>query len=213
MKRRIWTAAWSISSVVLAVSVVGLGEPSQATAGFAPTDRRTPTSPHGTRSAFKPSVLPGCRRPRGTPIFAYVAIAVYAAVMAVEGGYEPFAVDIDAPGGASSEAAVAAAARRVLVHYLPGQAASIIEPAYESSLATIPDGQAEMDGVATGDAVATRLIELRAAEPLPPITRRAPTAASRFRQNHCEPRPATNATQMEEAMTRTAEDRSMASTR
>ena len=93
-----------------------------------------------------------------------MAIAVYDAVMAVEGGYEPFAVDIDAPDGASSEAAVAAAARRVLVHYLPGQAASIVEPAYESSLATIPDGQAEMDGVATGDAVAARLIELRAGD-------------------------------------------------
>ena len=48
----------------------------------------------------------------GHTIFAYVAIAVYDAVMAVEGGYEPFAVDIDAPDGASPEAAVAAAAHR-----------------------------------------------------------------------------------------------------
>ena len=91
-----------------------------------------------------------------------MAIAVYDAVMAVDGGYEPFAVDIDAPAGASPEAAVAAAAHRILVHYLPAQAASIVEPAYESSLATIPDGQAETDGVATGDAVARRLIDLRA---------------------------------------------------
>ena len=79
----------------------------------------------------------------GHTIFAYVAIAVYDAVMAVEGGYEPFAVDLDAPDNASSQAAVAAAARRILVHHLPAQAASIIEPAYASSLATIPDGQAE----------------------------------------------------------------------
>jgi len=68
---------------------------------------------------------------RGHTIFAYVASAVYDAVMAVEGGYEPFAVDIDAPDGALPEAAVAAAAHRILVHYLPGQAASIVEPAYE----------------------------------------------------------------------------------
>ena len=46
----------------------------------------------------------------GHMIFAYVAIAVYDSVMAVEGGYEPFAVDVDAPEGASAEAAVAAAA-------------------------------------------------------------------------------------------------------
>ena len=49
-----------------------------------------------------------------------MAIAVYDSVMAMEGGYEPFAVDLDAPDGTSSEAAVAAAARRILVHYLPG---------------------------------------------------------------------------------------------
>jgi hypothetical protein len=127
---------------------------------------------------------------RGAPrSFAYVAIAVYAAVMAVEGGYEPFAVDIDAPGGASSEAAVAAAARRVLVHYLPGQAASIIEPAYESSLATIPDGQAEMDGVATGDAVATRLIELRAGDGFrAPVTYTPPNHFHRSHDEHPRPR-------------------------
>ena len=81
--------------------------------------------------------------------------------MAVEGGYEPFAVDIDAPDGASPEAAVAAAARRILVHYLPGQAALIIEPAYIASLNTIADGQAKTDGIAAGDAVASQLIDLR----------------------------------------------------
>ena len=65
----------------------------------------------------------------GHTIFAYVAIAVYDSVMAVKGGYEPFAVDVDAPGGASAEAAVAAAAHRILVHYLPAQAArSSIRP-------------------------------------------------------------------------------------
>src|SRR6266496_5163472 len=48
--------------------------------------------------------------PEGHTIFAYTAIAVYDSVMAVEGGYEPFAVNVDAPAGASAAAAVAAAA-------------------------------------------------------------------------------------------------------
>ena len=91
-----------------------------------------------------------------------MAIAVYDSVMAVEGGYEPFAVDVDAPAGASAEAAVAAAAHRILVHYLPAQAATILDPAYAASLATIPDGQAKTDGVATGEEVAALLIALRA---------------------------------------------------
>jgi hypothetical protein len=38
----------------------------------------------------------------GHVIFAYVAVAVYDSVMAVEGGYEPFAVDLGAPEGTSA---------------------------------------------------------------------------------------------------------------
>ena len=98
----------------------------------------------------------------GHTIFAYVAVAVYDSVMAVEGGYEPFAVEVDAPRKASAEAAVAAAAHRVLVHYLPAQAATILDPAYTASLGTIPDGRAERRGIATGERVARRWLRLRA---------------------------------------------------
>ena len=66
----------------------------------------------------------------GHVIFAYVAVAVYDSVMAIEGGYEPFAIDVDAPEDASAQAAVAAAAHRILAHYLPAQAPTIIDPAY-----------------------------------------------------------------------------------
>jgi hypothetical protein len=97
----------------------------------------------------------------GHVIFAYVAIAVYDSVMAIEGGYRPFAIDVDAPDGASPEAAVAAAAHRILGHYLPAQA-GIIDPAYTASLLTIADGQAKTDGVATGEQVADLLIAERA---------------------------------------------------
>jgi hypothetical protein len=102
----------------------------------------------------------GLTAAEGHVIFAYVGIAVYDSVMAIEGGYEPFAVDVDAPDNASAEAAVAAAARRVLVRYLPGQA-GIVEAAYTASLATIPDGQAKTNGVTVGTAVADLLIAQR----------------------------------------------------
>ena len=95
-------------------------------------------------------------------IFANVDIAVYDSLMAIRGGYQPFAVDVEAPAGASAEAAVAAAARDILVHYLPAQAATIIDPAYATSLGTIPDGQAKDDGIATGQQVAAILIAQRA---------------------------------------------------
>lgn len=123
----------------------------------------------------------------GHVIFAYVAIAVYDSVTAVKGGYEPFAGEVDAPKGASAEAAVAAAAHRILVHYLPAQGPTILDPAYTGSLATIPNGRAKTDGVAVGEKVATLLIAKRAGDgfrvpvaytpPNPPIPGRwIPTA-------------------------------------
>jgi hypothetical protein len=99
----------------------------------------------------------------GHVIFAYVAIAVYDSVMAIEGGHEPFAIDVDAPEGASAEAAVAATAHRILRHYLPAQA-GILDPAYTASLSTIPNGQAKTDGIAVGEEVAALLIAQRAGD-------------------------------------------------
>jgi hypothetical protein len=123
----------------------------------------------------------------GHVIFAYVAIAVYDSVLAVEGGYRPFAVDVDAPEGTSAQAAVAAAAHKILAHYLPAQASTILDPAYAASLATIPAGQGKTDGVAVGEGIASLVIAVRAGDgfrapvtytpPNPPIPGRwLPTA-------------------------------------
>ena len=109
--------------------------------------------------AFSAAALPPTE---GHLIFTYVGIAVYDSVMAVEGGYRPFAVDVDAPQGASAQAAVAAAAHRILVHYLPAQAATIIDPPYTAWFNATPDSQAKTDGIATGEEVADLLIAQRA---------------------------------------------------
>jgi hypothetical protein len=98
----------------------------------------------------------------GHVIFGYAGIAVYDAVMAVRRTYEPFAIRTRAPRGASPEAAVVAAAHRIYEHYLPAQEATILDPAYDASLATIPPGQARTVGVAVGLRVANALIALRA---------------------------------------------------
>ena len=98
----------------------------------------------------------------GHLIFAYVAIAEYDSVMAIHHRYQPFAVRAHAPRGASAEAAVGAAAHRILAHYLPAQAPTIIDPAYTTFLAGIPDGTSKTDGVAVGEKVAAALIAKRA---------------------------------------------------
>ena len=95
-------------------------------------------------------------------INAYASIAVYDAVTAVQHGYQPFLVHATAPAGTSVEAAVAAAAHRVLVHYLPAQATTVLDPAYAISVAGISAGQSKSDGIALGEQVAAELISERA---------------------------------------------------
>jgi hypothetical protein len=98
----------------------------------------------------------------GHLILGYAGIAVYDAVMAIRHRFEPFAIRTGAPRGASPEAAVAAAAHRVYEHYFSEQEATLIDPAYDASLSTIPDGDAKTDGIAVGLRVANALIALRA---------------------------------------------------
>ena len=92
---------------------------------------------------------------------AYVHIAMYDAVSAIDGRYRPFAVRVHAPSQASLEAAAAAAAHRVLVTFFPAQFVSL-DGQYAASLTGIPDGDSKEQGIAVGEEVAVRLLEQRA---------------------------------------------------
>ena len=91
---------------------------------------------------------------------AIVQVAVFEAVNAVTGDYRPYIGGIDAPRGASADAAAIQAAYRVLSTYFRN--ASTLDAARVNSLASIPDGKAKIDGIATGEAAANALIALRA---------------------------------------------------
>jgi hypothetical protein len=164
--------------VLMLAALTGLGTPAATSAAHAeggPPDAYVVSWDSIGNQAFTAAALSPAE---GHTIFAYVAIAVYDSVMAIDGGYEPFAVATDAPDGASAEAAVAAAAHAVLVHYLPAQAPAILDPAYVASLATIPDGQAKEDGVAVGAQVAALLIAQRADDGFrAPVTYTPPSPA------------------------------------
>ena len=86
--------------------------------------------------------------------------AVYDAVIAIEGGFEPYLIVPGVPPGSSPEAAVAAAAYGVLVNYFPAQKPAL-DAAYAASLAGIPDGPAEDRGVLVGQQVAAGLVAAR----------------------------------------------------
>ena len=92
---------------------------------------------------------------------AMVQGAVYDAVNAIEGGYQPY---LGAPAvadpGDSSPAAVATAAYRVLVTLFPTQQVTL-DGQLAASLALIPDGPAKTGGIEVGEATAAAMLAAR----------------------------------------------------
>ena len=120
-----------------------------------------------------------CLAPLNNPlhesrIYAMMHVAVHDAVNAIERRSRPYAFDAQAAAGASPDAAVAAAARDVLVALiaqlpleLHTQACidaglATVQTAYAAALAAIPDGQAKAQGIAVGQAAAAAILDLRA---------------------------------------------------
>jgi hypothetical protein len=98
--------------------------------------------------------------------FAYVHLAVFDAVNAIDHRFQPYLFTTQAPAGASQDAAAVAAAHFVLVHYFPAQQA-ILDSQFTASLAGIPDtGTNIAAGVAVGEASAQAIINARASDGL-----------------------------------------------
>ena len=124
-----------------------------STAIFAPPPAGTGQPPHS-------SVLS----------MAMVQGAVYDAVNAIDGSYTPYLVAPPAEPGDSKEAAAATAAFRVLVGFptatppLTGVAASqlaTLQPLYDATLGSVPDGPAKQGGIEVGEAAAAAMLRAR----------------------------------------------------
>jgi hypothetical protein len=90
---------------------------------------------------------------------SYVQAAVYDAVTKIAGRYEPYhGFDVTVGAGASPQAAVAAATRTILDHYLPDQQTAV-DAKYVAYLAALEGDVAE--GAAVGEAAARDIIALR----------------------------------------------------
>jgi hypothetical protein len=100
---------------------------------------------------------------------AMVPIAMYDAVVAIEGGYEPYTAPVSAPGDADVTAAVATAAYRVLHERFLAQQSSL-DTQYASYMSGILDGQPKLDGIAVGETVARQLLDLRRGDNLETCT-------------------------------------------
>jgi hypothetical protein len=119
----------------------------------------------------------GAFQPEGVVYMAYVSAAVYDAVVAIEGDFQPYGPPITAPPGASVDAAVVEAAYRTLWAYFPPESCNPASPPgvyafclavrpsldalHDEALALIPDGPAKEAGKAVGLQAANDIVALR----------------------------------------------------
>ena len=94
---------------------------------------------------------------------AIVHSAIYDAVHAVDRKGGAYAIDVEAPAGASVEAAVIAAAHGTLVRLAPAER-STLDAAMNISLSRIIDGQGKTDGTAIGQQIAEKMVALRSTD-------------------------------------------------
>ncbi len=111
-------------------------------------------------------------------VSAVVQLAVFEAVNAVTGDYEPYLnPPTVAPPGTSVEAAVVTAAHKVLTTYFPAAATvALLDAARDTDLGAIPAGPAKTAGIAVGLSAANAMIALRAADGSAPLTTIIPTS-------------------------------------
>jgi hypothetical protein len=103
---------------------------------------------------------------------AMVHLAVHDALNAIERRYEPYLYEGSADRSADAGAAVATAARDVLVGVVPAwgkpeqqaKALSVIDGAYTAAMAKLPDGPPKSQGIAIGRAVAAAMLNARKAD-------------------------------------------------
>ena len=109
-------------------------------------------------------------------IYAMMHVAIHDAMNAIDRRFRPYTFDSQAEPSASPDAAVAAAARDVLVPLL-GQlplelvtqscidaGVASVEAAYTAALGALPDTSAKTQGIAVGQAAAAAILALRAAD-------------------------------------------------
>jgi hypothetical protein len=126
------------------------------------------------------AAIAACIAPTANPLheshmYAMAHVAIHDALNAIDRRSRPYAFDARVSRSASPEAAVASAARGVLVPVL-GQlpdpfpqecidaGVASVEANYAAALSAIPDGTAKTEGVATGAAAASAILALRAAD-------------------------------------------------
>jgi hypothetical protein len=114
--------------------------------------------------------------PWGQAPMVLIQVAVFESVNAITRRYPQAGyLKLEAPAGASLDAAVAAVNRAVLTRMATTQGAAI-EAAYQAALAAVPEGRAKADGIALGEKAAGGILAMRTPTGALPVHYRPVTA-------------------------------------
>jgi hypothetical protein len=103
-----------------------------------------------TALAGSQATAPGSNSQAGGFVYmAYVHLAIYDAVNAIDHRFQSYGPNPFAPAGASKDSAAISAAYHALINYFPDQAATLLSQ-YNAALAAIPDSEAKLDGRTQG---------------------------------------------------------------
>jgi len=118
--------------------------------------------------------------PWGQAPMVLIQAAVFESVNAVTRRYPQTGyLKLDAPAGASIDAAVAAVNRAVLTRMATTQGAAI-EAAYQAALATVPEGPSKADGIALGERAVSGILAMRKPTGALPVFYRPITGAGAY---------------------------------
>ena len=149
------------ASAAAALTVAGLATASPSSAAAKPHDQNPGQVLAWNEIAVETVLTVIQTNQEAVMRLAYVQAAVFDAVDAVDGGYQPYVGHLRARGTTNVDAAVAAAAHRILVTQFPTQQ-SALDASYATSLANISDGPAKTRGVAVGEQAAADVQQARA---------------------------------------------------
>jgi PAP2 superfamily len=149
-------AALVVTAALALVATMALGPAASSSAPIATSENAVVYW-----SGIAEDAIAAGRPPASSAVMAGIVHgAVYDAVAATKGGLKPFATRVTAPPDASPDAAIAQAARDVLVNRIPAQAAAV-DATYNTFMAGIPDGPGKEGGKAVGAASAAGMLAMR----------------------------------------------------
>lgn len=139
----------------------------------AAADAVTDWNANAAKAALAACIAPGNDPLHESRLYAMMHVAIHDALNAIDRRFRPYVFDVQGPTGASRSAAVASAARKVLVpviSQLPFPPACVkagiasVEADYFAAISAVPDGAAKTLGIILGQTSAAAIFALRAGD-------------------------------------------------